>query len=98
MKITLDPIRSDATLTLARRGDTLVIDGVAFDFSAVTGRRPLRREALGSDWILSDVTRRWGRLILTIGLPHAPGVRFPDPAALSVPVETDGPIPLPQPR
>ena len=101
MIITLSPIRSDASLTLTRQGDTLIINGVVYDFGPLAEGATLPREAIACDWLASDVTRIGGTIHLTLILPHgqiplnappeARVVTHPDP----ITVTTDGPIPLP---
>jgi len=77
MKITLSPIRSDATLTLHRKGCVLTVNGEAFDFSGLPEGATLPRSAVSCDWLASDVERVAGILQLTLLLPHGP---IPDPA------------------
>jgi hypothetical protein len=95
MRIDLTPQRLDATLTLARSGDTLVINGTAHDFAGVPEGAVLPAEAVGSPWIVGPVTRTDGRLRLTLILPHGPNAppetRFP----ASLDLTADGPVPLP---
>ncbi|GHC41733.1 hypothetical protein GCM10007291_49540 [Gemmobacter nanjingensis] len=101
MIITLSPIRSDASLTLTRQGDTLIINGVAYDFGPLAEGATLPREAVQCDWLASDVTRINGKIRLTLILPHGPipldappearVVTHPEPVL----VTTDGPILLP---
>lgn len=99
MHITLTPMRRDGSLALDRDGDRLTINGTPYDFSAIPEGAILPRDAVDCDWLASDVTRRDGRLCLTLILPHGPDappeIRYPDP----VDIEADGPVPLPgQPR
>lgn len=94
MHITLSPIRSDAMLTLERRGDTLVINGEAFDFSDLPEGAMLPEGAVACNWLAGPVARRDGVLHLTLALPHgreAPReVLFPAPLTLT----EDGPVAL----
>lgn len=95
MIIKLSPVRSDSTLSVFRRGDLLVINDVAFDFSKLTEGATIPSEAVGSNDVLGPVERVGGRLIITLLLPHAAdapeSARFPadiiDPA--------DGAVKLP---
>ena len=99
--ITLSPIRSDVPLTLIRQGDTLIINGVAYDFGPLAEGATLPREAVACDWLASDVTRIDGVIHLTLLLPHGPiplnappeaqVVTHPEP----ITVTTNGPIQLP---
>ena len=94
MHITLSPSRRDDRLTLAKKGDTLTINGEAFDLSAIPDGATLPREAVACEWLASDIDRIGGVLHLTLILPHGANApheaRFPEPI-----VATDGPIVLP---
>ncbi|PTX45645.1 hypothetical protein [Gemmobacter caeni] len=101
MIITLSPIRSDAALTLIRQGDTLILNGVAYDFGPLAEGATLPREAIACDWLASEVTRIDGVIHLTLLLPHGP-IPWPAPPESRVVthpepilVTTDGPILLP---
>ena len=99
--ISWSPIRMDTALTLTRQGDTLILNGVAYDFGPLPEGATLPREAVACDWLASDVTRIDGVIHLTLLLPHGPiplnappearVVTHPDP----ITVTADGPIPLP---
>ncbi|MDT8856420.1 hypothetical protein RNZ50_15610 [Paracoccaceae bacterium Fryx2] len=95
MHITLTPCRHDATLTLHRAGDTLTINGEAFDLAGIPEGATLPRAAVACAWLGSDITRTGGVLHLTLILPHgadAPhATRFPAPLLLT----EDGPVALP---
>ncbi len=95
MKIDLTPIRSDATLSLVRTGDTLSINGISYDFSPLPDGARLPRTALDCPWVASDVERSDNRICLTLFLPHGPemslATRFPAPII----DPADGPVPLP---
>ena len=95
MYIKLSPQRSDNALNLAKEADTLIINGEAFDFTALPEGATLPKDAINSDVIISDVERIDGVLHLTVLLPHganAPeSTRFPQP----ITVTQDGPITLP---
>lgn len=95
MRISLAPQRRDETLALERSGDTLVINGEAFDFSYLPEGGTLPHGAVASDFVFGAVSRVGGAVTLTLILPHGPNpsgaVAFPDPI-----VEPgDGPIELP---
>ncbi|WP_256216660.1 tail fiber assembly protein [Pseudomonas sp. NBRC 111142] len=95
MIIKLSPVRSDSTLSVFRRGNLLIINDVAFDFSKLPEGAAIPSEAVGSNDVLGSVERVDGRLIITLLLPHAAdapeSARFPadiiDPA--------DGAVKLP---
>lgn len=102
MQISLSPVRMDATLTVTRTGDTLVINGQRFDFADLPEGATLPAEAIASGWIRGPVTRAGGRICLTLNMPYRP---FPDPDApeaqavlFPVPLvlDTDGPVDLPR--
>jgi hypothetical protein len=81
MIIKLSPVRSDASLSVTKSGDTLVINGVSLDFSRLEDGATLPREAVGSEWVIRPVERISGKLAITLILPHAAdapeAVRFP---------------------
>lgn len=95
MYITLSPIRMDETLTAARTGDVLTLNGEAFDFGPLPEGATLPAEAIDSEWIVGPVSRIDGDLHLTLRLPHGPNqskaVAFPRPLVVMV----DGEIDLP---
>lgn len=94
MHITLSPSRRDDRLALSKTGDTLTINGEAFDLSAIPNGATLPREAVACEWFASDIERIGGVLRLTLILPHGANAphetRFPEPIDA-----TDGPIALP---
>ncbi len=101
MIFTLSPIRSDVPLALIRQGDTLILNGVAYDFGPLQEGAVLPREAVSCDWLASEVTRIDGVIHLTLLLPHGP-IPWPAPPEARVVthpepvlVTTDGPILLP---
>lgn len=95
MEITLSPMRRDDTLTLSRAGDVLTVNGEDLDFSALGEGDILPASATGCEWLIGDITRTGGELVLTMILPHgadAPAATmFPDP----ITVTGDGPVTLP---
>ena len=89
------PVRMEATLTLERAGDTLIVNGTAHDFSAVPPDGTIPAETLDETWFAGPVRRdAQGLLSVTLRLPHGPDAphaqRFP--AALQV--TQDGPVTL----
>ncbi len=94
MHITLTPMRRDASLQLERAGDLLVINGEAFDFSALPEGATLPMEAIDSDWLGNDVWRENGRLHLTLIVPHGPRAGEQARAQNVIINPADGPIPL----
>ena len=101
MQINLTPVRCDDTLSLACRGDVLVINGVDYDFGPLPEGAVLPRDAVACEWLASDVTRHGGVLHLTLILPHGPILYPPPLEALPVLfpapvlVTEDGPVTLP---
>ncbi|GGG59698.1 hypothetical protein GCM10011415_02010 [Salipiger pallidus] len=96
MNIILSPVRLDTQLELFKSGDTLTINGEAFDFSALPAGATLPRAAINCDWIAGDVTRdEAGVLTVPVVLPHGGNAPeetcFPEPL-VDVP---DGPVELP---
>lgn len=83
MNITLSPQRRDDTLTVIKSGDTLTINGAAYDFSVVPDGATLPKDATDCEWLASDVERIGGVLHLTLLLPHgadaSEAARFPQP-------------------
>jgi hypothetical protein len=96
MKITLLPQRNDDTLTVTKQGDTLTINGTAYDFSQLPDGGTLPKDAVDCEWILSDINRVDGELELTLLLPHdvdaSEAARFPEPIV----DPADGQVELPQ--
>jgi len=95
MKINLSPIRSDRALEITKTGDTLTINGIPYDFSQLPEGATLPREAIGCEFIVSDVNRVNGEIELTILLPHGANAsheaRFPQPIVMN----NDGQVVLP---
>ncbi|QWY83582.1 hypothetical protein [Rhizobium phage RHph_X2_26] len=83
MRIILTPQRRDDALTVTKSGDTLTINGEAFDFAGLPEGAVLPREAVDCDFIASDVRRVGGVLELTLIAPHgsnpSQGEAFPAP-------------------
>jgi hypothetical protein len=97
MKILFSPVRSDEVLSLHKLGDTLVVNGEAFDFSPMGVGDVLPVQAISSSWFARDVERTSDGLVFTIVLPNPANYSqqqaFPEPL-LNV---LDGEVPLPQP-
>jgi hypothetical protein len=96
MKIILSPQRRDDTLTVTKQGDTLTINGTAYDFSVIPDGATLPKDATDCAWLASDVERIDGVLHLTLLLPHganaSEAARFPQPIINPA----DGVLELPQ--
>lgn len=97
MRIELRPLRSDNTLSVIRNGDSLLINGEAFDFSPLAEGDTLPATAINSPWFAGQVDRVGGQLELTVFLPlpinFSPEQAYPEPL-LDVP---EGVVSLPQP-
>jgi hypothetical protein len=97
MIVNLSPQRRDDSLELHRTGDTLIVNGEAFNFHPLGEGDRLPAEAMSSGWFAGPVTRINGELELTILLPlpanYSPAQAFPEPVVL----KGDGPVPLPPP-
>jgi hypothetical protein len=92
MILHFSPILMDAALTVAVQGETLILNGLAVDLSALADG-----DAADSPWIVGPL-RRHGQggvlevtLLLPIGHDAPEGARFPAP----VRVAADGPVALP---
>lgn len=96
MQIKFNPQRRDDSLTVVKQGDTLIVNGTEYDFSAVPEGATLPAEAIDSDLFSGPVERINDELVLTLTLPHGPNpsqaVAFPQP----ITVVNDGPVALPQ--
>ena len=96
MRITLNPQRRDATLIVSKHGDTLTINGVAYDFSVIPDGATLPASAVDCEYITGNIERINGVLHISLILPHGPNpsqeVAFPAPI-INPP---DGVLELPQ--
>lgn len=95
MLINLSPIYSDKTLEITKTNDTLTINGESFDFSQLPNGATLPREAIGCEFILSDVHRVNREIELTLLFPiradASHEARFPQPINMT----TNGQVVLP---
>ncbi len=89
MIVTLSPMRMDQTLTAARSGSVLVLNGTPVDLAGYD------MAAAPNPWIVGEPFEAAGVWHVTLILPHgseAPeGARFPAPLTLAA----DGPVDLP---
>lgn len=69
MIIKLCPQRRDDTLAVIRAGETLMLNGEAFDLSAIGEGDTLPRSAVSCEWFAGDVERTDGELVVTLILP-----------------------------
>lgn len=97
MIIKLSPQRRDDSLVLEKAGDTLIINGEAFDFSPLQEGGTLPAEAIASGWFVEGVRRENGELLIHLLLPnpvnYSPAQAFPADL-VNVP---DGAVLLPGP-
>lgn len=96
MKITMTSQRRDDTIVVSKSGDTLTINGIAYDFSVIPDGATLPASAVDCEYVTGDVERINGVLHLSLILPHGPNpeqeVAFPAPI-INPP---DGVLELPQ--
>lgn len=95
MNITLSPVRVDAELSIVIKGETIIVNGEAFDFSPLLEGATLPGSAILSEWFTGDAERKNGNLSVTIRLPH--GANAPEKTRFPTPLEIDanGPVELP---
>ena len=82
MIIKLSPMRSNRKLCLERDGESLIINGEIFDFSPLNEGDTLPHEAVQSEFICGDVTRKNGNLVIPVMLTHgykpSDSIAFPE--------------------
>lgn len=95
MIIKLSPVRSDLSLVVTKSGDTLVINGKAYDLGRLSEGATLPAEAIGDGFLIAPVERIDGSLVVTLMLPH--GADAPEEARFPVDIvnPADGPVLLP---
>jgi hypothetical protein len=83
MRITLSPQRRTDTLIISKQGDTLTINGAAFDFSVIPDGATLPASAVDCDYLTGNIERIAGVLHLSLILPTGPdatqAANFPAP-------------------
>ena len=83
MQITLIPQRRDDTLRVTRQGDTLTINGEAFDFSVIPEGATLPANATDCPFLTGNIERIAGVLRVSLLLPTGPNAshaaNFPEP-------------------
>lgn len=96
MHINLIPQRRDDALSVSTQGDTLTINGAAFDFSIIPEGATLPASAVDCEFVTGTVERINGVLHISLILPHGPNpsqaVAFPEPIINPA----DGVLELPQ--
>lgn len=94
MIINWSPVRSDEELKITKKGDKLTINGEVFDFSVIPDGASLPATAVSCDFVVGDVERKDGELVLTLMLPH--GVNASEAARFPKPVKPrDGRVEIP---
>ncbi|MFL1495695.1 hypothetical protein [Pseudomonas antarctica] len=72
MIIKLSPQRRDDELKIGKRSDVLTINGERFDFRELPEGAVLPASAVDCNFVIGDITRKDGELILTLLLPCGP--------------------------
>ena len=72
MIITLSPKFGAEPLRLIKRNDTLNINGETFDFTTIPEGAVLPAAAINCEYIIGDITRSNGHLIICLMLPCGP--------------------------
>lgn len=95
MIIKLTPIKTVKRLSASKQGDTLILNGEAFDFSQLQNGDTLPVNAIDSEWIVGSVIKENDEIEVTLLLPHGENApeetRFPEDVQMS----GDGEVPLP---
>jgi hypothetical protein len=95
MLINLVPVRMEAPLEARLDGEVLTLQGQDVDLSTVAEGVTMPAEAFGSPYLLGEVRREKGEIIVTVLLPHAADApeetRFPQPLRC----KKAGALPLP---
>lgn len=95
MILHLSPQRNDNSVVYALNGNTFFVNETAYDFEQLEEGDVLPLGSIDCNWIVSDVTRTDGQLVLTVLLPHGyttdSSILFPAP----IEVTEDGVITLP---
>ena len=83
MRITFSPQMREDEITITKQGDTLVINGEAFDFSDLPNGATIPTGIVPCEWIVGPVERIDGIIHITIIRPHgrdaSEGELFPQP-------------------
>jgi hypothetical protein len=97
MYINLSPMRMDDSLVIVKSGDTLIVNGVSYNFSPIGEGDTLPATAFNDYWFEQGVGRVDGELRLSIRLPnpwnYSQAQAFPTPL-VDVP---DGRVVFPSP-
>lgn len=95
MKITFSPMRKDEALKLEKSGESLVVNGVVFDFSTLEEGAEINPEGDEPIWFAGPVRRISGEIVCALILPHGPDA--PQATLFPKPLEAvpDGPVDVP---
>ncbi|WP_460420842.1 tail fiber assembly protein [Pseudomonas sp. ZL2] len=81
MLIKLSPVRADAELSVSKQDEALTLNGTVLDFSRLADGASLPAAAISSEWIIGDVERANGSVVVMLRMPHGPdaseAARFP---------------------
>ena len=98
MKIYLSPVRMDEKLIASVDGDTITVNDTVLDFLPLQEGETLPNAAIPNDWIVGDVHRVAGEIVLTLRLPHGANAPYETrfPTAFETPITVlEGEVPLP---
>lgn len=95
MIILLSPQRRDDTLTVVVSGDEIVLNGEVYDFSPLPEGGALPSDAVGSEWLIGDITRKNGEIELTLILPNRMDASYEARFPVPINVTNDGLVELP---
>ncbi|MFL1415330.1 hypothetical protein ACI77M_03680 [Pseudomonas fildesensis] len=96
MLIKLSPQRRDDTLAISKRSDVLTINGERFDFRELPEGAVLPASAVDCDFVVGDVTRLNGELIITLLLPCGPEATDSANFPFDIVSSPDGNVSLPR--
>lgn len=95
MKITFTPVRRDLDLSIARDGDTLIVNDVPLDFTALPEGAILPCGAVQNDWFVGDITRVNGVLCFGMILPYSSCAADADLSPFTLEITQNGDVDLP---
>lgn len=96
MKIVLSPQRRDDHLIVSKRSDVLTINGERFDFRELPEGAVLPASAVDCDFVIGEVTRINGELIITLLLPFAADASDAAKFPFDIVNPPDGQVSLPE--
>lgn len=96
MIIKLCPQRRDDSLVVSKRSDVLTINGERFDFRELPEGAVLPSSAVDCDFVLGDITRVGGDLVITLLLPCGPEATDSANFPFDIVNPPDGNVSLPQ--